>query len=59
MKHKLINALLDTPLAILIGFSFRQSLLFGFFMIAVYVFNKVFELPKIIKVNGRKRKIID
>lgn len=59
MKTKLFDALLDTPLAILIGFSFRLSLLLGFFTIGVYVFNKTFELPKVIRVNGRKRKIIN
>ncbi|GGD06248.1 hypothetical protein [Enterococcus wangshanyuanii] len=56
MKSKLINALLDVPLALLLVTVPKWA---GLLMIAVYVVNKTFELPKMINVNGRKRKIIN
>ncbi|MFD1902507.1 hypothetical protein GQR36_25355 [Enterococcus termitis] len=56
---KLTNALLDTPFAILLAFVSWLSIWAGLLMIAVYVVNKTFELPKMINVNGRKRKIIN
>lgn len=59
MKSKLTNALLDTPFAILLAFVSWLSIWAGLLMITVYVVNKTFELPKMINVNGRKRKIIN
>ncbi|MGM0220030.1 hypothetical protein [Enterococcus sp. AZ126] len=59
MKHKLINALLDTPFAILLAFVSRLSIWAGIFMIVVYVINKAFKLPEITWVNKRPRKNIN
>lgn len=59
MKHKLINALLDTPFAILLAFISWLSIWAGLFMIVVYVINKVFELSEITWLNKRQRKNIN
>lgn len=59
MKSKLINALLDTPFAILLAFVSWLSIWAGLFMIVVYVINKVFELPEITWVNKRPRKNVN
>ena len=59
MKSKLTNALLDIPFAVLLAFVSWLSIWAGLLMIAVYVVNKTFELPKMINVNSRKRKIIN
>ncbi|WP_086329233.1 hypothetical protein [Candidatus Enterococcus mansonii] len=59
MKNKLINALLDTPFAVLLAFVSWLSLTAGLLMIVVYVINKVFELPEITWVNKRPRKNVN
>ncbi|MGX7202352.1 hypothetical protein BCR22_07180 [Enterococcus plantarum] len=59
MKHKLVNALLDTPFAILLAVVSWLSIWAGLLMIVVYVINKVFELPEIIWVNKRPRKNVN
>ena len=59
MKQRAIKALQDTPFAILLAIVSRVSLLLGLFVIAVYVVNKTFEMPKISWVNGRPRKRVN
>jgi len=59
MKHKLVNALLDTPFAILLAVVSWLSIWAGLLMIVVYVINKVFELPAITWVSKRTRKNVN
>lgn len=59
MKNKLIDALKDTPFAILLAVVSAMSIWAGLLMIAVYVVNKALDYPTVTWVNGRKRKNVN
>lgn len=59
MKQKIVHILPDVALMTLLGLSFRASLLLGFLSVIVWATVAITNKSEKIKVNGKKRKIIN
>ncbi|MBP1045295.1 hypothetical protein I6N96_03330 [Enterococcus sp. BWM-S5] len=59
MKKKIIRALPDIALMVLLGFSFRTSIWLGFLTVIVWAAIGFTNKPTKIYVNEKERKIIN